>query len=68
MENLTTNLTESEFAGLILQAPKLMTYELVQGMIPQAGTYSDAKIRGMAVLQVDFEANKEYLKTEIYGK
>lgn len=68
MKNLTTNLTESEFAGLILQAPKLMTYELVQGMIPQAGTYSDAKIRGMAVLQVDFEANKEYLKTEIYGK
>ena len=63
MANLTTNLTEPEFLGLVLQAPKLMTYELVQGMIPQPGTYSDAKIRGMAVLQVDFEANKEYLKT-----
>lgn len=68
MTNLTTNLTETEFTGLILQAPKLMTYELVQGSIPQEGTYTNATIRGMAVLQVDFDANKEYLKTEIYGE
>lgn len=46
----------------------MMTYEMVQGSIPQEGTYSNVTIRGMAVLEVDFEANKEYIQTEIYGK
>ena len=68
MANITTNLTSSEFRGLLLQAPAMMTYEMVQGSIPQEGTYSNATIRGMAVLEVDFEANKEYIQTEIYGK
>ena len=68
MSNITTNLTSSEFRGLLLQAPSMMTYEMVQGSIPQEGTYSNATIRGMAVLEVDFEANKEYIQTEIYGK
>ena len=68
MSNITTNLTSSEFRGLLLQAPAMMTYEMVQGSIPQEGTYSNATIRGMAVLEVDFEANKEYIQTEIYGK
>ena len=39
-----------------------------QNMIPLQGTYSDANIRGMAVLQVDFEANKKVLKEKIYGE
>ena len=30
--------------------------------------YSNATVRGMAVLEVDFEANKEYIQKEIYGK
>ena len=65
--NLTTNLTRNDCMRLSLDAGKLVTYELVQSSIPLAGTYSDAKIRGMAVLQVDFEANKQYLQEQIYG-
>lgn len=68
LSNITTNLTQSELNGLVLQAPFMLTYEMVQGSIPLPGTYSDANIRGMAVLQVDFEANKEYIRSEIYGK
>ena len=45
----------------------MLTYDVVQGSIPLEGTYSNATIRGMAVLEVDFEANKEYIRTEIYG-
>jgi len=66
--NVTTNLTQSEISGLVLQAPSMLTYDLVQASIPLDGTYSNATIRGMAVLEVDFEANKEYIQTEIYGK
>ncbi len=67
MSNITTNLTRSELNGLVLQAPAMLTYDVVQGSIPLEGTYSNATIRGMAVLEVDFEANNEYIRTEIYG-
>lgn len=66
--NLATNLTRSECLKLSLLAGKFLTYDLIQGSIPQEGTYQNASIRGMAVLEVDFEKNKEYLNRELYGK
>lgn len=68
MSNITTNLTQTELSGLMLQAPMMLTYDMIQGSIPLEGTYSNASIRGMAVLEIDFEANKNYIQTEIYGK
>ena len=68
MSNITTNLTKTELSGLMMQAPMMITYDMVSGSIPLDGTYSNANIRGMAVLEVDFEANKQYIREEIYGK
>ena len=68
MSNITTNLTKNELSGLMMQAPMMITYDIVSGSIPLEGTYSNANIRGMAVLEVDFEANKQYIQEEIYGK
>lgn len=68
MSNITTNMTKTELSGLMMQAPFMLTYDMVSGSIPQDGTYSNATIRGMSVLEVDFEANKQYIQTEIYGK
>ena len=68
MSNITTNLTKTELSGLMMQAPMMITYDMVSRSIPLEGTYSNANIRGMAVLEVDFEANKQYIKEEIYGK
>ena len=68
MSNITTNLTKAELSGLMMQAPMMITYDMVSGSIPLEGTYSNANIRGMAVLEVDFEANKQYIKEKIYGK
>lgn len=68
MSNITTNMTKTELSGLMLQAPLMLAYDTVSGSIPLEGTYSNANIRGMAVLEIDFEANKDYLQTEIYGK
>ena len=68
MSNITTNLTKTELSGLMMQAPMMITYDMVSESIPLDGTYSNANIRGMAVLEVDFEANKQYIKEEIYGK
>lgn len=66
--NLTTNLTQAECMRLSLMAGKLLTYELVQESIPLEGTYSNASIRGMDVLQVDFDKNNAYLRAQLYGE
>lgn len=66
--NLTTNLTQAEVFVLSMDAGKLLSYEILQTVIPAEGTYSNASIRGMSVLEVDFEANKAVIQKEIYGK
>lgn len=66
MSNLTTNLTQFECFRLSLMAGKLLTYEIVSDSIPQPGTFNNATIRNMAVLELDFEANIRYLKEKIY--
>ena len=67
MPNLTTNLTQTECYRLSLMAPKAVTYDIIQNSIPLEGTYKDATIREMAVLEVDFEANKKFLQENLYG-
>lgn len=67
LPNLTTNLTKGECFSLSLQAGKLVLWEIEQGSVPREGTYQPADIRGMSVLQIDFDANKEYLHSMMYG-
>lgn len=66
MPNLTTNLTQGECYELSLLSPVLMTYDIEQGSIPISGTYRDATIRKMAVLEVDWDANRDYLHRLLY--
>lgn len=66
--NLTTNLKQGECFNLSLNAWKFLDYEMVQQCVPVEGTYSNADIRGMAVLQVDFDANRQFLKSTLYGE
>lgn len=66
--NLTTNLKQNECYNLSLNAWKFLSYDMVQQCVPVEGTYSDATIREMAVLQVDFDANKQFLKSTLYGE
>ncbi len=68
LPNLTTNLTKEECADLSLQVPKVISYDIVQGSIPIEGSYSNVTIDKKAVLQVDFEKNKEYIQQNIYGE
>lgn len=67
LPNLTTNIVPTECFGLGVDAAKFLIYDIQQGSIPMEGTYKNATIRDMAVLEVDFEANKEYIRTNIYG-
>lgn len=64
--NLTTNLTRSECFYLSLQAGRGLYYEIKQGSIPVPGSYQDSNIQGMAVLEVDFEKNRAWIKQELF--
>lgn len=66
--NLTTNLKQGECYSLSLNAWKFLGYKMVQQCVPAEGTYSNASIRGMDVLEVDFDANKQFLKSTLYGE
>lgn len=66
--NLTTDLRRGECMKLLLEAGKLFGYELVQDSLPLDGSYSNATIREMSVLQVDFDQNRAYIRREIYGE
>lgn len=68
LPNLTTNLTKEECFRLSLMAGKLLSYDIVSDNIPQPGTYKNATIRGMSVLEVDFETNGAYLRKKLYGE
>lgn len=65
---LTTNLTQGECFRLSLNATKFLSYEQVQLVIPSEGTYKNASIRGMSVLEVDFDANKKILNEALSGE
>ncbi|MCH5280510.1 MAG: LCP family protein [Lachnospiraceae bacterium] len=66
--NLTTNLRQGECYQLSLNAWKILGYDMVQQYVPIDGSYSNATIRGMAVLEVDMDANIRFLKSTIYGE
>lgn len=68
LPNVTTNLNKGELYSLILSSPALVSYEMEQDRIPIDGSYSGLNIRGMAVLQINFQKNMEELQQRIYGQ
>ena len=40
--------------------------KMQQASLPQDGTYTDITYEGMAVLEIDFDANKKFLEELLY--
>ncbi len=66
--NIETNMTQGDCYQLAIKAPFLLKYEKVSESVPIEGSWSDARINKMAVLKVDFEKNKAFLRQTIYGE
>lgn len=66
--NLTTNLSKKDCLILGSQIGRLVTYRVEQSSIPVEGSFSNARIRNMAVLEIDFDKNRRFLMDKIYGK
>ena len=52
-----TNLTEQDVTNLLFMALGIKDYTRESHVIPIDGTWKEAKIRGMSVLEIDFKAN-----------
>lgn len=69
LPELTTDISDSEMAWLLMQAPLFLTYESSECRIPADHTWSNLVAgQGMEVLQLDFDANVEVLRKAIYEK
>ncbi len=69
LPNISTDVSQSELIGLAVGAVfRYLHYDIDQQQIPAEGTWSNAKINGQAVLRMDFEKNKEILRSYLYDK
>ncbi len=66
LPNVTTNLTQADVLGLVLNSGSYLNYELVSCRMPIDGSYKYLTIRGMSVLGVDFESNFKYWYNAVY--
>lgn len=67
LPQVTTDMTQDELRGLVLNSMTLKGYKVVQNRIPIDGSYSDARVGNQSVLKVDFDKNIQSLKSVIYG-
>ena len=67
LPEVTTDLTEGEAITLALGMNAYKKYDLKQYRLPYDGTWRDMRIKGMAVLGIDFEENIRSLKRDLYA-
>ncbi len=63
-----SSVPKSELIKLALRALPCFLNDIEQQQIPADGTWSDAYRDSLAVLLVDFQANKEIIRNFIYGR
>lgn len=66
---ITTDMSDKQIMDLALDLiPILGDLQITSQSIPAKGTYESARVKGMYVLVVDMEANREILYNTIYGE
>lgn len=64
---VTTDFKKGELIDLVLNSVSYLSYDRVQLRIPADHSYSNMRIRGMAVLGIDFDENRNLMYKTIYG-
>lgn len=68
LPRVRTDLTEADCASLLMLLVDISSYNFDSMHIPVDGSWSNANIRGMAVLTVDFKANSEAWYKKVTGQ
>jgi len=66
MDHVKTNLSATELYDLAMEVLTTENLMLQQAALPQEGMYKAVSYEGMDVLEIDVEANKEYLQGLLY--
>ncbi|MGN1266912.1 MAG: LCP family protein [Dorea sp.] len=66
MGQVKTNMEVGEIYELAKEVLAIDNLELQSASLPTEGTYKSVNYEGMAVLELDLEANKEYLNSLLY--
>ena len=64
---VTTNLSKGEVWYLLAHSAEFLKYDLVGCRVPYDGSYRDMVVSGMAVLGIDFDANRNYWYDAAYN-
>lgn len=68
LPEVKTDMTETQVLAMMLKVPTYLKYDLNSQRIPVDGSYQSLRIRGMAVLGVDFDKNIKLLEETVYKK
>ena len=68
LPDITTNIGNMDLTKMIAKSVFYMKYDIIQNRIPMDGTWNDLVVGGQEVLEIDFETNREGLKSMIYGE
>ena len=66
---MTTNMSKGSMYLLSLRLPLLLVgYDIEQIRIPAEDTYWGSDIDGQSVLEIDYDANIDIIKKELYNE
>lgn len=68
LPNVKTNMKHSELTLLAMKSVLYLGYDMQQIHLPADGTWKNATISGMSVLQLDFDANIAVFEEAVYGE
>lgn len=66
MTQVETNMTVTQIYDMALEVLSAENMKMMQACVPQDGTYTPVNYEGMAVLEIDFEANKQAIQEMLY--
>lgn len=66
MTQVKTNMSVTEIYNMATDVLSVDNLKTQQAAVPQEGTYNSITYEGMAVLEIDMEANKQYINELLY--
>ena len=66
INQVETNMSVTEIYDMAKDVLAVDNLKMQQASLPQDGTYTDITYEGMAVLEIDFDANKKFLEELLY--
>lgn len=67
LPEVTTNVGKGEIFSMILSIPAYSKYQFVSWHVPADNSYTDVRIRGMCVLDIDFDKAIKEMDLKIYS-